>query len=96
MGGSRFPHTACGLLGGRGEGVAPIWWGEAPERLQGVRGAIGILPDEDYCYTLTRAEPCPSAGSRLGSLTGLPTISGRMRQPPWSNFVVARSLAPPN
>jgi hypothetical protein len=52
-------------------GPAPIWWGEAPESPERVREAIGILPDEEYRYTLTRAEPWSSAGPRLGAFIGL-------------------------
>jgi hypothetical protein len=52
-------------------GSAPIWWDEAPESPESVREAMGILLDKEYHYTLTRAEPCSSAGPRLGALIGL-------------------------
>jgi len=52
-------------------GRALIWWGEAPERPESVREAVGILLVEEYCYNLTLAEPRPSAGPRLGAFIGL-------------------------
>ena len=73
---------------------AEFWWGEAPAQPKSVREAIGVLPHEEYCYTLTCAEPWSSAESRLGAIMGLTTTLSRMRQSPWSNLVVAREPRP--
>jgi hypothetical protein len=52
------------------EFVKPIWWGEAPVRLQVLSEKIGTANRRDR-LGLWRAEPWSNAGPRLGASFGV-------------------------